>query len=95
MDATLAGYAWLPRMIDKSRAAQAGTLGDLVHPCPIDRRCLGLLGVDVAAFTAIVRDNPSDDGVLAALREHGIASAADAWFDAVAFEDELQRGEAA
>jgi hypothetical protein len=47
MDATLNGYAWLPRMIDKSRAARAGT--------------------------------------------HGIASAADAWFDAVAYEDELQR----
>jgi hypothetical protein len=32
MDATLDGYPWLPRMIDKARA---GTLGDYYrYPCP-------------------------------------------------------------
>jgi hypothetical protein len=91
MDATLNGYAWLPRMIDKSRAARAGTLGSVVHPCPVDRRCLRRLGVAFSAFTAIVAASATDEDVLAGLREHGIASAADAWFDAVAYEDELQR----
>ena len=91
MDATLGGYAWLPRMIDKSRAAQAGTLGGIVHPCPVDRRCLLRLGIDFEAFTAIVAANPTDDGVLAGLRAHGVAPAAVQWFDAVAFEEQLQR----
>ena len=91
MDATLEGYAWLPRLIDKARAARAGTLGDLVHPCPVDRRCMELLGIDVATLHAIIDREPTDAGVLAALRRHGIPSAAAAWFDAPAFEAELQR----
>jgi mannose-6-phosphate isomerase-like protein (cupin superfamily) len=90
MDATLEGYAWLPRMIDKSRAARAGTLGDAVHPCPVDRRCLRLLGVDVATFGAIVAAAPDDAAVLAGLREHGIPPAREAWFDAQGWEDQLQ-----
>ena len=45
MDETLEGYAWLPRIIDKARAYDAGMLGSCVHPCPVDQRCLGLLGV--------------------------------------------------
>jgi hypothetical protein len=91
MDATLDGYAWLPRMIDKNRAHRAGTLGPIAHPCPIDRRCLHRLGVTFPAFAAIVAASATDDDVLAALRAHGIAAPAGAWFDAVAYEDELQR----
>ena len=94
MDATVDGYAWLPRMIDKSRASRAGTLGDIVHPCPVDRRCLERLGVDFATFAAIVARSATDADVLASLREHGVAAAADQWFDAVAFENELQRAAA-
>lgn len=90
MDATLDGYAWLPRMIDKARAAQAGTLGDTVHPCPVDRRCLALLGIDVATFGAAVAAGADDGAVLAGLRAAGIASAEAAWFDALAWEDALQ-----
>ena len=38
MDATLAGYLWLPRMIDKARAARANTLGDYYrYPLLMDR----------------------------------------------------------
>ena len=91
MDATLDGYAWLPRMIDKSRASRGGTLGSIAHPCPIDKRCLGRLGVEFSTFTEIVASSATDHEVLARLRWHGIASAGDAWFDAVAYEDELQR----
>jgi quercetin dioxygenase-like cupin family protein len=89
MDATLDGYAWLPRMIDKSRAARAGTLGDAVHPCPVDRRCLALLGIDFDRFTEGVSRSGNDAEVLAGLRAAGIASAAEAWFDAPAWEDAL------
>jgi hypothetical protein len=91
MDATLDGYAWLPRMIDKARAFRAGTLGAYVHPCPVDRRCLTLLGIDVETFGDIAETAGSDAAILAELRRHGIASARDAWFDAPAFEAELQR----
>jgi hypothetical protein len=91
MDATLDGYAWLPRMIDKSRARRDGTLGSIVHPCPVDKRCLARLGVAFSTFTEIVAASQTDEEVLAGLREHGIAPAEDAWFDAVAYEEELQR----
>jgi hypothetical protein len=54
MDAKLAGYPWLPRMIDKARASQAGTLGDYYrYPCPIDAACLDLLGIDADTFREI------------------------------------------
>ncbi|HEX5926212.1 MAG TPA: DUF5069 domain-containing protein [Baekduia sp.] len=89
MDATLDGYAWLPRMIDKSRAARAGTLGDGVHPCPVDRRCLALLGIDFATFGEVVARSADDAEVLAGLHAAGIASADAAWFDAPAWEDAL------
>ena len=91
MDATLDGYAWLPRMIDKSRARRRGTLESIVHPCPVDKRCLARLGVAFSTFTEIVGASKTDDEVLAGLRRHGIATAEDAWFDAVAYEEELQR----
>src|SRR3954452_8412974 len=92
MDATLHGYAWLPRMIDKSRAKRAGTLGSFVHPCPVDRRCLSLLGIDVEAFGAVVAQSPDDDTVLDGLRALGIPSAQDAGFDPPAFGAELMSG---
>jgi hypothetical protein len=54
MDAKLAGYPWLPRMIDKARASQAGTLGTYYrYPCPIDRAFLDLLGIDADTFREI------------------------------------------
>jgi hypothetical protein len=89
MDATLQGYAWLPRIIDKSRAARAGTLGSYVHPCPVDRRCLELLGLDAQTFGDAVAGSATDDEVLDRLRAVGIPSAEEAWFDAPAFEAEL------
>ncbi|MDX6730800.1 MAG: hypothetical protein QOC54_748 [Baekduia sp.] len=90
MDATLDGYAWLPRMIDKSRAARDGTLGDAVHPCPVDRRCLALLGIDVETLGDVVARSADDAEVLRGLRAVGIAPAEAAWFDAPAWEDALQ-----
>ncbi len=90
MDATLDGYVWLPRMIDKARAARAGTLGDAVHPCPVDRRTLKHLGVSFEDFSAVIARTGSDAEVLAELRALGIPSAREAWFDALAWEDALQ-----
>lgn len=90
MDATLDGYVWLPRMIDKARAKRAGTLGDAVHPCPVDRRTLKHLGVAYPDFRAIIARTETDEEVLAQLRALGIPSAREAWFDVQAWEDALQ-----
>ena len=90
MDATLDGYVWLPRMIDKGRAKLAGTLGDAVHPCPVDQTCLTRLRVTPEAFLAVLPEAATDDDVLDGLRALGIPSAEEARFDPIAVEDELQ-----
>lgn len=92
MDATLDGYVWLPRMLDKARAALAGTLGSYTHPCPVDHTCLTLLGVRPDELRALVAAHPRDEDALQALRARGIPSAAEARFDPQAVEDELQAG---
>ena len=93
MEARLDGYVWLPRMIDKARAARGGTLGNLVHPCPVDQACLARLGLDARTFGDVAERHESDDDVLAALQRLGIASAADAWFDVIALEESLHAGD--
>lgn len=92
MDEELAGYAWLPRLIDKGRAFDAGTLGTYYHPCPVDRRALALLGVSAEHFREIARSAVTAADVLAGLERAGARSAEDAWFDAVALEEELISG---
>ena len=91
MDATLGGYPWLPRMIDKARARQAGTLGTMVHPCPVDRMCLARLRIGFLEFTELIRATDSDEEVLAGLRALRVATPAQAWFDPVQREEELMR----
>jgi mannose-6-phosphate isomerase-like protein (cupin superfamily) len=89
LDAQLEGYAWLPRMLDKARAALAGRAGDYLFGCPVDHTCMARLGVSPELVLALAAER-DDLGVLEGLRAHGIPSASDAWFDAVAVEDELQ-----
>lgn len=59
----LGGYAHLARMADKARAKAAGTLGEYIYPCPLDKALLDFLGIDPEAFlkTAAARD---DAGVI-------------------------------
>lgn len=89
MDDTLGGYPWLPRMIDKARAAQAGALGDYFrYPCPIDRECLSQLSLDADSFArAAMADTPGQ--VLAELRALGIPPAGRVNFDPVALNRQL------
>ena len=77
-------------MIDKGRAKLADTLGDVVHPCPVDQTCLTRLRVSPEAFLAVLAEAETDADVLAGLRELGIPSADEARFDPIAVEDELQ-----
>jgi predicted PurR-regulated permease PerM len=59
----LGGIRWLPRMIDKARAALAGSLGDYLYgECPVDRALLRALGTTYKEFTGIVRAAGGDDG---------------------------------
>jgi len=61
----LGGIRWLPRLIDKTRAALTGTLGDYLYgQSPVDRGLLRALGLGYRDFTAIVREAPNDDAVL-------------------------------
>ena len=91
MEATLAGYAWLPRMLDKAR----GTLAGDERPefgCPVDHTCMARLGVGPDLVLDLARRHDDDQAVLGALREHGIPAPEQAFFDAVAVEDEVQAG---
>lgn len=69
MRATAGGYAHLARMIDKCRAVLAGTQGEYIYPCPLDRRLLDFVGITSDQFTAAVRSHHSDEGVVAWFRE--------------------------
>ena len=64
----LGGIRWLPRIIDKARAALAGRLGSYLYgQSPGDENLLRILGTDYPTFTQIVKYAPDDAAVLAAL----------------------------
>lgn len=60
----LGGYAWLARMIDKSRAYLEGNLGDYIYPCPIDKELLAELNLTGEEFAEVVEDTATDEEVL-------------------------------
>lgn len=64
MKTRLAGYVHLARMIDKCRAVLAGTEGEYIYPCPMDERLLDYAGITAEQFTAAVKANQTDDGVV-------------------------------
>lgn len=68
----LAGYAHLARMIDKCRAVLAGTQGDYIYPCPMDKRLLDFVGLTAEQFTEAVRARASDQAVVAWFVEHAV-----------------------
>lgn len=62
------GVIWLPRLAAKARACDAGTLGRYLYgQSPVDDAFLKRAGLDYAGFLAIVRAQPDDAGVLAAI----------------------------
>lgn len=80
--AEIDGIAWLPRLIDKARAALSGTLGSyLFGQSPIDRECLHALGLGHRALAQIVAAAPDDRAVLDAIaqRDPGALERARAW----------------
>jgi mannose-6-phosphate isomerase-like protein (cupin superfamily) len=87
----LEGYAHLPRMLDKARATLAGTAGRFQFGCPVDHTCMARLDVTPELVLDLAARHADDRCVLQALRDHGIPSAQEAWFDAVLVEDQLQQ----
>ena len=69
----LAGVAMLARTIDKARAQLAGTLGEYIFNCPMDRQLFGTLGVTADEFLDMVSRSPDDIAVVAWLRGRNAA----------------------
>jgi hypothetical protein len=64
----LDGIPWLPRLIDKARASNAGTLGTYLYgQSPMDTRCLHVLGLGHSSFEKIVAAANDDRGVIDAI----------------------------
>lgn len=60
----IGGIKWLPRLIDKTRAALAGTLGAYLYgQSPVDRALLRALAIRYRDFTRIVSNAATDDDV--------------------------------
>src|SRR5271156_2165664 len=73
----VAGIRWIPRMIDKARMRQNGTLGAyLMGHSPVDKALLKRLNMTTDEFVQIANANPDDAAVLAALRQRGFDEAA-------------------
>ncbi len=59
---------WLARAIDKGRAHAAGTIGEYVYPCPIDRGVMERWGITPEEFDAALRDHTNDASMLNRIR---------------------------
>jgi hypothetical protein len=74
--ADLGGYPWLPRLIDKVRAHQAGKLGAYTpFPSGIDEGFIGLLGVAPEALRLVIKQGASDDDILAWVQTNQVSQA--------------------
>jgi len=61
----LGGYAVLPRMLDKGRAALAGKAGEYKFACPLDQRFLEFVGLTGPALQKQLATGKGDGDVLA------------------------------
>ena len=65
----IAGFLWLARVIDKARAAAAGTIHDYIYPCPMDRGVFERWGIKAEEFDEALRSHAQDQDVLEWLRK--------------------------
>lgn len=66
----LGQFAWLGRMTDKARARQAGTLGEYVSLCPLDRGFLQRSAVAEDSFLELIRAGSTDDEIASYFDRH-------------------------
>ncbi len=60
----LGGYALVPRMLDKGRAAIGGTNGEYNYACPLDQRFLEFAGIDPEALKQQLATGKGDKEIL-------------------------------
>lgn len=80
----LGGYVHLARMLDKCRAVLAGTQGEYIYPCPMDKRLLDFAILTAEQFTEAVQGRSSDQAVADWFVENAARhsqSEIDAWND--------------
>lgn len=66
----LGGYCLLPRILDKCRAAIAGTNGEFNFGCPTDDEFFGFTGITPQAFKKEVAKGKSDGEMLDWVRKN-------------------------
>ena len=66
----LGGYVILPRMLDKGRAAIAGTIGEYNFGCPTDERFLDFAGIDLQALKKQLATGKGDGEILAWIQKN-------------------------
>jgi len=60
----LGGYAILPRLLDKGRAALAGKHGEYIYACPLDQRFLTFKGIDAEPLKKELAAGKGDGEIL-------------------------------
>jgi hypothetical protein len=66
----LLGIVQLKRTIDKGKAAVAGTLGEYLYDCPMDKHLFAWLGMDGNDLLAAIRDARDDEAILTFVRPY-------------------------
>lgn len=64
----LAGFVWLPRLIDKVRAFQAGTLGAYAYPSVTDRAFMKTFRLTPASIERAIRATSDETAIAEELR---------------------------
>lgn len=60
----LGGFALLPRMLDKGRAALVGKNGEYHYACPLDQHILKFAGIDAKKLLAELKKGKGDGEIL-------------------------------
>lgn len=55
---------WLARLIDKARAAAAGTIFDYIYPCPMDKGVMERWGISPDEFDEALKVHNTDQTIL-------------------------------
>ena len=66
----LGGFVWLPRLLDKGRAALAGTNGDYEYGCLLDQRFFDFVAIEPEALKAQLAAGKGDAELLEWLLAH-------------------------
>ena len=68
--ARLGGFAMLPRMLDKGRAALANSVGEFHYNCPLDQHFLNFVGVNADDLKEQLASGKGDGEILEWIKIH-------------------------